>query len=544
MSADQPHWLLDLEIGGAVYRLADDDLDVDEGDTTFRYLGGLDALAVTIGEGGPTVAITVAQDVAAAVDRGVDLGAGRATLRRWYEGTDRASAEVIALGRVLEPEYGDATEPLTFSIDSSRWTSTETVPPRTARIDETTWPVSTVSGTPLEPDPSALGASYVRVYGFPGRDAARLWGTLSITSPAVPAYVAEFGAGAHTGSSSALIVADGVIGATSLRVTDVSGGYDARGGLVESILDVTTMQDLRGRTVSVCVIGYDADVHIIPGNEYWTTWETTGGGGVLGVDGLPIRALGAVIEDLLQQAGVAYDRGRMAASRSRLDRFAIDCFIAGARPEDWIDDNVADLLPILRREGPSGVWWELWRYDATDADVELHLVVDDDDPEDDDGIVVEVASSIRWSDARTCRNDITLRYLATRDGYAKTRRLHGVEQPDASLGEYGSYLCAVSRGRYEDLVEEVETDIIAEDSTADLVLQWRAMANALPRRGFVVEGGDERLARLRPNSIVSFSRRRVNLSRALAIVREVTIGLDRHGIALELIDRPNRRGRA
>jgi hypothetical protein len=58
-----------------------------------------------------------------------------------------------------------------------------------------------------------------------------------------------------------------------------------------------------------------------------------------------------------------------------------------------------------------------------------------------------------------------------------------------------------------------------------------------------VEGGPE-LAALAPNSVIAYSEDAIYLDSALALVREVEIGLDRVRLSLELLDRPDRRGRA
>ena len=546
------HWLLDVEVGGAVYRFADSDQDVTAGSLTYVYAAGLDDLAVTLGEGPTTVAITLEPYAggiswAEVVSRGADVASGTATLRRWHEGQDRREAIVVATGRVMSPEYGADDEPLTFSFDSSRWDSTETVPPSTALVDPTTWPISldpSGNGDPMGVDPEAIGAAYPWVYGYPGRNASQLWGTIALDASASPAYVAEVSTAAHLYTYGKWVIAGHAVGAATVRITDTSGGYTKYGGTSET-LAVTAATDLRGRLVSVIEIGLGHNIHIVAGNEYWITWDSTGLGGRLDPEtGLVMRRAGRVIEDLLQTAGVAYDRGRMAAFRARFDRLLVDCAITEAvRPEDWVDEHFGSLLPLLRREGPEGVWYELWRYDAGPADVEMHLVGDPPDEAESEGVPVLRDGPVRWGDASDVENDITLEYLASRAGYVKSIRMIGDAAPDGDVNELGSYLCAVSQARYGTRSAVISTDIIADDASAQLALQWRASWKTLARRSIVVYGGPE-LAALSPNSVVTYGEAALYLDRALALVREVSIGLDEVTLLLELLDRPDRRGRA
>lgn len=546
------HWLLDIDVGGAVYRFADTDVDVDEGDITHEYAAGLEDLEVTIGESPTTVAITLEPFAggvswAQLVSRGADLAAGTATLRRWHEGQDGREARVVATGRLVSPDYGTKDDPFEFSIDSSRWDSTETVPSSTSRIDQTTWPISldpAGTGDPMEPDIAVLGAYYPRVYGCPGRNSAQLWGTITLDASSTPAYVGEVSTGAHLYAYGKWVIAETPVGATSVVVSDASGGYHRFGGTTET-LDVSTAFDNRGREVSVIEIGLGHDVRIIAGNEYWITWPSDGLGGRLDPEtGLVMRRCGRIIEDLFETAGVTIDRGRFAPSRARFDRLLLDFALTEpVRPEDFVDTHLGDLLPVLRREGDAGVWYDLWRYAATSADVEVHLVGDPVDEAENAGIPVTRSSSVVWGDAREVENDITLQYLATRNGYAKSIRLVGGAAPDSEVNELGSYICSVSQARYGSRPVVLTSDIVAEDATAHLVLQMRAQWKALTRRSFQISGGAE-LAVLGPNSVVTYSEAGLFLERALGLVKQVSIRLDGVTVEIELLDRPDRRGRA
>jgi hypothetical protein len=552
-TAAPAHWLLDLEIAGVVYRFADVDLVVPDGSVEYPYLSGLGDLAITVSEGPTTAAITL-EPYAGTVSwwelaaRGAELEAGTATLRAWYEGTQLSDAVAYALGAVVEPEYGADDEPLTFSIDSSRWDRTDTVPPAEAVVDPTTWPITTTPFA-LATDPDAIGAAYPRIYGRPGRGGIDIWGVYSFPAPASPAYVGEWGDGAHIINDSLLVIADTPVAATSVLVTDVSGGYNPgpRPGntpaLISDTYPVITVADLRGRQVAAVRRGSDARrVRFIAGNEYWVSWGDDGGGRLDPRTGNEIRGAGDVISDLLLSAGIAHDRGRQAAANARLNALTLDCAISEpTEPEAWIEGQIGGLVPLLRRENVEGIWYELWRYDAGLGDAEAYLCGDPPDEQGSPGLPVTRTSTLRRSDVRAVENDITLDYLRCKQGYARTLRLRPTTAPTLADRELGSQVCTISAGRYGERPSKVQTAIIAEDGAAIVALQLRAQWLALPRRSFSVEGGPE-LATLAPNSVVVYSEAAVGLDRVLALVRAVEIRLDTVALAIELLDAPSYRG--
>lgn len=548
-SVNRPiHWLLELEVGGTAYRFADEELAVTQGSISYRYLPGLGGLSVELGA--PSLSVAIELDAGAGgvswselVTRGVDLESTRATLRLWAEGLDRAEALVVVAGYLVAPEYGSIDEPFSFSIEGRRYESTATIPPIEAAIDDTTWPITT-SPFPLQPDPQAIGAVYPWIYGRPGRDGISVWGRWSYAAPASPAYVAEYGDGAHTINDSKLIIAGHPVGAATVEVTDVSAGYSpgprpSTPPAVSSTLTVSEATDGRGRVVSVVERSDGDRMRIIAGNEYWVAW-TTGGGRVEGGTGEEIRGAGAVIEDLLREAGIAFDRGRLAAARGKLDAIRLDFALTDpVRPEDWIQSALGGLVPLLRQESADGVWYELWRYDATYRDVEAWLSAD----EDEGGIGVTRTSRVVWTDRDAVENDITLQYRRCKQGFARTRRLYATLDPSSADYEQAAQLAVISEERYGRRPVTIESAIIAEDAAADTVLGWRILWRGIARRSFEVEGGPELLT-LGTNSVVAYSEEALGLDSALALVTSAVVDLTGVVLRLELLDEPAARGRA
>lgn len=546
------HWLLDLTVGGRIYRLADVDLEVvsSSGDT-IEYIGALPDLEVTIGSDGlAALGIEIGpwpgDSWAELAELGADLGAGVALLRRWYEGTVIELAERFLEGPVVEPEYETADDPIAFSIDLPRYDRTATVPSRTQRIDPSTWPITT-SPIALYPDPSMLGAYYPRIYGRPGRDASFVWGTLAIDDPATPGYMAEIGVKATNYRDSKIVVAGHAVEATQVYLVKSSGGFE-RGESNSQLFTVETGQDLRGQTVAFVrrsgFIGTDSSMTWEPGCTWYVAWSQLGG--VVDPEtGKAMRRLGQVMIDLLVAGGVPLARGRAEAARARLDRYLVDAAITEpVAPEDWIEAQIGGILPIFRRETPDGVWFELWRYDATGADVVAELVADPPDTATVDGYAVEQTSAFRLTDVRAVENDLILRYLASTGDYGRSVRLRGdiVDAADAANGEYGSLLAALSQTRYGVRQVELQADWIADDATAALALETRLAATALARRTLSVRGGPE-LAFLEPNDVVNFTRSACGIERLPALVRSVTLGLLATELEIELLERPSQRGR-
>lgn len=535
------HWLVDLTIGGVRFYFSDADVDVPFGALVVEYDAGALLDEVTLGDGPTTAKVTIGPGAggvswALLAARGANFAAGTATIRMWYEGTDKADAEVLVNGRLVKPTFGTDERPLVFSVDSSQWDTSDTTPGSASRIDETTWPV-TSSPYPLYPAPKSYGATYPDVYGYPGRGAFIPWfAETPIDDNVVPAYPAEIGPSAHTYLSSIAIFAGHAVGAAQVSVLDVSANR------LET-LDVVIMQDKRGVTVSGFRADFAGVLRILPDHEYWVSIPAIGGGGYVDQDlGSPVRLAGAVLEHKLRRAGVTYDRGRLAVARTRgLDRLRLD-FVDSepSKPEDWVAGHLGALVPLLRREGPDGVWWELWRYDATAADAELHL---NGDSEALFGVAVNREGDPEWGDTTKVANDITLRYLKTRSGYAKTLRLVGVAEPVVANGELGSYLCAVSLATYGPRPLVITTDILADDSDATTALAIIAAERCLSRRSIVISGGPE-LGVLAPNSVVTYSEAGLYLDHVPALVTSVSRGLLEVGATLELLERPDRRGRS
>jgi hypothetical protein len=535
------HWLLELSIGERVYRYAVDDVDVEDAHgESYRYASGLADLQVVLSvDAAPRATVEVTgEDWALLVARGLDLASGRAVLRRWFEGQVLEESRVVVEGRVVDPEYGSHREPLGFGIESLA-TEKRSVPPPAAAIDSRTWPVQ----ANFEPDERVLGACYPWPFGSPGYNVEQLWGSVALSAPATPAYLAEFGGGAHLYRSSRLVCADASFGlaAATVTVIDITGGYRPSpyqdGGSVLEEVALATTEDALGRLVAYPDWTLPKNVILMPGHEYWIAW--TGGGGILNRERTAaMRGAGEICEFILEQGGVKVARGKQAVANLKLNRFKFDfALVEPTDPERFVEDEVGEIIPLIRRQSADGVWYELWPFDATPKDAVAVLVVGDSDAA---GIPVDREGAVRFTGLDDVANEITIEYAMREGDHPMRRDVVGATGED---GERGSYLCRLSQSRYGKRSLGLSTRLVWEAATAGLILDTQALDKALPRRDMDVDGGLE-LEVLDPGAIVQVVDDELYLDAELAIVLQMRLGLSKIGLELRLLDHPVQSRRA
>jgi hypothetical protein len=522
------HWLLDLDVGGRVFRFSDEILEVETADgEVLLYAEGLDDVSVeyTLDGGSPqTAAVEIGGeagiDWSLLVAQGVDLAAAEATLRRWFEGQLIEDARVILSGVISEPEHGAIEDGLELSIERYPWQDSTLIIPASAKVGPETWPSGTAAFPDgMHTDEDIIGAAYPLVIGCPGLG----------EEPATPALLVEYGGGAHTYFDSILLIAGHRVAAATVTVHDLSDG-------TSEDRTVYHMTDLLGRTVAYVAdfgnIVEDA-VRAIPGHEYWVSWPTTGGG----LESLDrtgtMRRAGEVLRYLLTSTDLPVAVGRIEADRTILDRFLIDgCANESIAVTDWIDSELLPVLPIVYSESPEGVAYRALRLEATAADAVAHLAADAD--EVIGGLAVERVGSIKWTSKDEVRNHFTLDYAKNDTQYTKRIVLTG--EPGDDSRESGSYLCRVSQARYGVRAEVTQTSLIWDDATAARILRHKALRYALPRRMVRYAGGSE-LEALSVGDVVLVSDPEVSLDEAVALIEGMEIEDDSVLLEVMLLDR-------
>jgi hypothetical protein len=230
-----------------------------------------------------------------------------------------------------------------------------------------------------------------------------------------------------------------------------------------------------------------------------------------------------------------------------LNRFKIDAVIeAGVKPWDWIRANLLPILPVSVLKGPDGVYFVVWRHDATAADAIGHIDADGD-------AAIEVSETIKY-DTSKIRNSFSLKYaLSLRTGnYYGSATLGAKYNPDTP-GAGVSYHCEASQRRYRDTdgtpnsgvyIEESESAVIYDDDTANAVLAWRALAHAFAKRTIELLVPEADWAWLERGNVVLVSVSWLYLTRQVALVEEIESGDDGLiGLRLLLIEDPPRDSR-
>ena len=468
----------------------------------------------------------------------------------WTEGTDYAARIILARGIVSDPEWGEPTEPVAFSVEDAAKTSTVTVPNGTEQVDGWTWPDSVLS---LATDD--LGIVYPRVYGTPGAVTTSMATWVAGTQLVWVSY--RYSAG-HLLRA---VIAGHSCSIKHVRLT--TDEYTSAANLATAVV-----QDSRGQTVTVCDYFYDppTDTYVIDGSgnivvhttdsdgtdvyglgDYrmvpfhpaadapiptYATWydsEDTSRGG------LSPRA-GDVILDMLQLAGMEVDYGRIKAAAGLLSAFRFDCVVsARVKPLDWLQAQILPLLPVSVDRSGDGASLIVWRYDATPEDATAVLDAEAD-------ALIERATPIT-TDSGSIVNRWTMNYAySVRTGQYCEVATRGNDTTTAdgttTLGDQDAY-CLASQARYGVIEKTIDTVCVYDDATAGAILAWMARAYAFPRRtvGYVVPAS----YKLYKGQIVRLTDARVSIADQLAIVAELQIdGSGTDAVSLLMIEDPQR----
>lgn len=568
------YWLLDLAWAGLTLRLSTHELDIEEAGTgeIHHYHAALDELRLSeaIGELGeeeapqtlPVEAI-LPVDVPAMIARGHDLTTARASLSRWVEGTDYGVRRALLVGAVRDPEWGEAWEPVAFSVEELPWQDRTLLPPPLARVDGTTWPQEILSLAEQH-----LGLAYPIVVGHPGRVDAqvnasgRVAGTIGCWAMHDPNNTGTGGnyhgvvlvvAGHHVSARRVYLIADGMASAVRCFVFN---GFDARGQPVayvpwyseRSSTDEPYDYD-GGGIYAFGTADFDSGVTYGLGenpvcNDFrhssqpktWVTWhdEEDDSRGGWQQAGRTMRGAGEILAWLIGLSTMAVDSGRWAAAYPLLKRFQLDFAIdATCTPWDFIREHLLPILPISLRHGPEGLYPVVWRFDAQEQDAALHIDVDTN-PE------IQRVGRVR-SDASEIRNDFSLSYAYSRKSqtYLGTVRLgaHAIEGSETESPILPDPRCRRSQARYPVASHASESRVIYETATARAVVAWWAAAYTAPRRTVAYTVPETLGCLLEPGAVVIVTDSAVHLDRQLCLVVDVQIdSTERVGLSLRLLD--------
>jgi len=545
-------WLVDIHAGGPVLRYASRPVSVTTaaGDV-LDYAGGLAPL--TLGSaralGRQSVPLTILSDLdwALQVARGLPLDGRRAVVRLWLTGQTLEAADVYITGFTERSAYGPTGTALTTTVVADPAETSLWLPPPQAVADARTWPVTAGRTLPAVME----GQRYPIPIGVPGHHVKP--GAPAIPEAAVPAVYVE--RNDPTNVDERWVIALGRIAAAQVTLYNISSPDLDRIDLVPF-----TTTDLLGQTVTVVETGSLADAT----DEYAIGFQDTsgwGGGVISPFTGAAMDGAGEVARWALEYfTDATIDAARMVAVQDWLDRFRVSTYIQPrVNVARWLEDSILPLLPVIGVDGPDGYYLAPLRWDATATDAIAHL--------DADGRQVARDGQIRTWD-EPIENLLTLDYRpilhSASDrpvGYASRRVLSSVDgelyaaamggPPLPPIGSMlpwqatsvrddrilGSALCQWSQPLYGVREWAGDAPWVWDDATAQLILQYRALRSAYPKRAARYTGGLE-LRTLLPGDVVTLTDSEVGISSRVALVIERTTSVSEIAIDLVLLDHP------
>lgn len=561
LEATRVLWLVEVEFGGGVVRMAQDTVSVTtEAGDVLRFEGVLPEmdLEITLSDPGgyqsaPSMPLECVWpvDVAALVAAGHPLIYARAWVSRWVEGTTYEERQVIIAGRVEGPTYGASGDPTACTIALPPWQSTAMMPPSKQSVSGFTFADEIVE---LHQD--LVGRYYPVVYGSPGqvstdvhqsgrRSATRArWCDVRAGADGTDVYeVRAIIAGHHVdvervyvydpdGSSARCLVRNGVddLGQPIAYLPwfaestpagapddDFDGGTYAYSYAI-SDFDSATTHGIGDASLpegfNTVVDGYIDELFIA-----WLDDEDADRGGLSG-------AAGDVVVDLLRRMRLPVDAGRWAAAAPLLVAFRFD-FAIDERVSPWevLTTHVLPLLPVSLVTGPAGVYPVVWQLDATPAMAVERLVAYDPATDTGDPLVERLGPVETETDDLI--NEITFRYArSARTGQLGARRTFGAGPYDSDDPRTLPHpLFAASRRRFRSpdgtpLVSEAEimAHAVCRDSTIAAAADWMARLRAFGRRRVVYAAPAARVQHVREGSIVTITDAEIGLSGAVALV--------------------------
>ena len=436
------------------------------------------------------------------VSAGHDLAAARGAVALWAPGRAYEDRIRVLSGRVYAPTYGGAGEPIGLTLEAREFDDRAYLIPPAAVVSPESWPFA---------DSSAYGRAYPFVFGKPGRY-TEPDGTEGKTTGS-PAYIV-------LPASHRLLIAGHRVTASTVRIIDVTKG-EARDCPVEH------MADGLGRTVAIAN-AHGTGLTITAGDTYFTRWDS--GTAAIDDDGSALRQAGDLLRYLLRRSSLDYDRGRFASVIGYLNRYRLDGYAddPDVTVWDWIADNLLPILPVTIVGGPNGLRPILYRAPLRILDAIDHIEA---------GPYAVRTSAIQYSTEDPIQR-VSVRYALRADtgDHLRTVTLTGDRLEAGSTDSFAGRIYASgtetlrrSAARYlrEEEVpreERIESDIITDTATAELVAETTARIRALPYREVSYSLDLHRFGALEPGDIVTITDGEVSLSVEPAIVRSVSWG--------------------
>ena len=469
----EPIWLLELTLGGVIYRFASETTTIGSDDGPVLFHGTLSdvdfvsemAFASEDFElPAASCVVVFREDIAERIAQGVDLGSATAELSLFRKDSDDDldDRQVVVSGRVELPSYGSLGEPVSLSIEAD-WLRRSLIKPDAEHvIGDFNHPFA---------DENAQGMVYPMLFGNPG----------SQGFAGSPIYVYSVVGGGFLPTVKGLICGHRVT-CSSINVVRVKA---ADASVTTTAEVVQTDTDANGVLFSYVTLTGDYAV----GDSYFARFDVATGGAQPSpynrmtqtfslsqgsIEGY-LQHAGEILRYLLHLSGVKVDDGKTAAAAQLLSGYELDFFI-GERVDvmDFIKSELLPLLPCSLRASSEGVYPVVWRYDATSEDAKAQLTADRHIYRDGD---------VEYQQTEVA-NEITLRYRYNAR-FAKLRAQVTVTGDlNKNTGDFlwrNSY-SVTSRSRYGARALDLETELVSSRATAGRIVNWMSRAYSAKHR--------------------------------------------------------------
>ena len=457
------YWVLAFDYAGKVWYFSDTELDIPYQGGVLRVESGLSTQVqleqrlslFSSGSEGVSLSIDLyfPESIAAIIARGYSLTYARAKLYYYVDGSNWADAVPVVGGVVLDPVYGDESEPVSFTLSQTISDDTAVIIPVTQTVSSSTW---------ADAADAALGRLYPLVFGSPGVISSSQGTKNTSGSPAL--FVDTVG--------SRLLIAGHHVLAGQVRITDDANAED---------FPVINTVDALNQPVALVDISGASTITIDETQDYYVVWNN--GGGLVNPQN-PQAALelgGDLLLYILGKSSITIDTPALSALQAKLNGYVFAGFIDDTvSPLAWTQANLLPTMPVSLISSPGGLSGVLWDYDSSLLQHAKPAWVLNT------GITAERVSPVNYQSSNygTFKVDYGLR-KRTGDFLAFQIRTYNRDSSDPNQSG-GAYCQAaynrITRAGGKPGVKAVSSSIIYNGVTAGKWLSWLERAYALETR--------------------------------------------------------------
>ena len=452
------YWIVAFTYAGATHYISDTALDLESAEgviqvypgllTQLQFEQALSLFSASVEGISLSMQLHLPVAVAALVSRGFPLPLATGEVAIHIEGNTWEQRISLCKGEVLDPVYGAADEPISFTLEQKISQDIAQIPSPTQVVSLESWPNAAAA---------AIGKYYPLVFGKPG----------PYTYPGGSAGVSGSPARFVDTTGDKLLIAGHHVVASTVQISD---------GTTDENFSVINTTDGLGQKCALVDITGAVSITIDPTLDYHTSWNHTSGGALKALHStLTLEGAGDLLEWLLTQSTLTYDAGRFAALKPALNGFKLAGYIdAPIAPWEWVQANLLPILPLSLVAGAEGVYGVLWEYGNSldPALVAVDLEV---------GVNALRVSMVEYTNSTIVT--FKLEYaMRSRTGQLQT---YQVRAPALVAGDSkvskGLY-CAQANTRKTKGVKTISSYILYDGATVQRVLAWQERAFAQDSR--------------------------------------------------------------